>query len=442
MSYCDVHLQPHQKASALKGHTLVDPLASLEDKICKRHQKLLILFCRNDKSLLCDVCASSQHTNHNIVPVQQAYTEVKAVLEEAEAKVQQLIQERMQKVQVVKESVKQSETESKDAIAKSVQELTMLVSEIQKSQAELVKVLEERQKAAEEQADEFVSSMKREIAALQMVAMKLEELKQTKEQFTLLQSIKNQSFYPHTMDLSTFSLNRHTEIHDIRESLSRSVSQLRLLLSKINTDIKQFSEGKDVSKGPVLRYMRQYAEDVVLDPETAHCQLVIAENRKQLRWNMDSRMWGNQIPNPKQFTHHLSVLGERGFFSCKFYFEVYVGEKTEWCLGVAKASIQRGGDLLRSPHIGLWAVWFLKDRFETYCCPNVPVYFGKVKRVGVFVDYDAGQISFCDVQTATLIYMFTECVFTEALHPYFNPCDNEFGSNLEPMIIVPVSRME
>lgn len=441
-SYCNIHLEPHHRASGLKRHTLVEPLASLEDRICKVHTRLLILFCRNDSALLCDICVSSRHLNHDVIPVKRAYTETKAMLGEAEAKVTQMIQERLQKVRAMKESVKQSKTENKDVIADSVQDLMVLVSEIQKSQAELVKVMEEKQKAAEDQANGFISSMEREITELQRTMMKLQELKQTKDEICFLQSFPNTSLLPHTMDLSTFSYNRNVEIHQVKKSLSKSLSQLQILLNKMNTEIKRFSNGTFLSNDATLRYMQQYEVDVMLDPDTAHPLLILSDDRKQVRYSMGSGLWGTKMLNPKMFTEHLAVLGERGFSSRKLYFEVFVGEKTEWCLGMAKASVQRRGTIIRCSHSGLWAIWFLEDKFETFSSPNVPVYLGKVERVGVFVDYDGGQISFYDIQTTTLIYSYTECLFTEELYPYFNPCDNEYGSNLEPMIIVPVSCRE
>ncbi|XP_073346238.1 E3 ubiquitin-protein ligase TRIM21-like [Pagrus major] len=438
-SYCDVHLEPHHRAAGLKRHTLVDPLARLEDRLCKEHTRLLMMFCRKDKVLVCDVCASSRHQRHDVVPVQRAYAEMKVLLGDAETKVQRMIQERLQKVRDVTDLVKQSETETKDVIASGVQELTVLVSEVQESRVQLIKVMEEKQRAAKEQADGFVSGMEQEIAELRTSTMKMEELKQTEDQFCFLQRFINSPLLPHTMDLSTFSFDRLVEINHVRKSLSTSLSQLRKLLSKMNTEIK-LSDGTDTSNDAALGYLQQYEEDVLLDADTAHPLLIISDDRKQVRYSMGSGLWANQILNPGMFTEHLAVLGQGGFSSRRFYFEVYVGGKTEWCLGVATASIQRRGSLFRSPDCGLWAIWFLVDKFETFSAPNVPVHLGKVERVGVYTDYNRRQISFYDVQTATHIYSFNECLFTETLYPYFNPCDNEYGSNLEPMIIVPVGR--
>ncbi|XP_029312163.1 E3 ubiquitin-protein ligase TRIM39-like [Cottoperca gobio] len=427
--YCNVHLEPHHRVAGLKRHTLIESLASLADRICRKHTRLLT-FCRNDSVLLCDVCTGSHHVNHDVVPVQQACEEIKAQVENAEVEVQQMIQGRLQKVQIMKGSVRQSKIETKDVIANSVQDLMALISAIQESKTEFAKVMEEQQKAAEEQADGFIRGMEQEITELRKTMMKLRELKQTEDQLCFLRSFPSSVLLPHTMDLSTVSFNSQVEIHEMQKSVSKSVSQLRVMLNKMNTEIRNFSDGTDTSTDATLRYMQQYEVEVLLDPDMAHPQLILSADRKQVRYSITSDVnW-----NPNMF----AVLGQRGFSSCKFYFEVFVGGKTEWNLGVTNKSSQR----MEMFGCGIWAIWFKKDKFEAYSSPNVPVHFGIVERVGVFVDYDGGQISFYDVQTAKPIHSFTECVFTEELLPFLNPCDDEYGSNLGPMIIVPVSRTE
>ncbi|XP_035522936.1 E3 ubiquitin/ISG15 ligase TRIM25-like isoform X2 [Morone saxatilis] len=308
-SYCNVHLEPHHRAAGLKRHTLVEPLTSLEEKTCKEHMRLLIFYCRSDKVLLCEVCASLRHANHDVVHMQRAYAEMKVLLGDTEAKVQQMIQERLQKVRAMKESVKQSKTDTIDVMANSEQDLTALVSEIQRSQRELVKVMEEKQKTAEEQAGGFIGSMEREITELQRTTMKLKELKQTKDQLSFLKNFPEQSLLPHTMDLSTFSFTRHVEVHHIRRSLSKSVSQLRILLNKMNTEIQQFSNGTDVSDNAALRYMQQYEEDVLLDPDTAHPLLIISTDRKQDNMTSTSRSVTNEI-SASHFFHPGNVISQ------------------------------------------------------------------------------------------------------------------------------------
>uniref|UniRef100_UPI0037E78AF2 E3 ubiquitin-protein ligase TRIM39-like n=1 Tax=Semicossyphus pulcher TaxID=241346 RepID=UPI0037E78AF2 len=437
-SYCAVHLEPHYRAAGLKRHTLVEPVAGLEDRLCKEHARLLTLFCKGDDILLCDVCSSLNHRKHNVVSLPRAYEEAKDQLEEGEVKVQQMIEKNMQEVHAMKESVEKSKKDTKDVIAESTQVLMELVSEVQESQKELVQVIEERQKAAEEEADGFVSSVEQELKDLQSTAMKLSELKQTEDPLSFLLSVPKMSFRSHTIDLLTFSFDRYVDNHRIRRCLSKNVPQLQKLLHEMNTEIKQILGSRDEPSDNYLKFMRQYVEDILLDPETAHPLLVVSDDRKQVRFNMGLASRGH--PSPKVFTAHLAVLGATALSTYKFYFEVFVGGKTEWCLGMAKESIQRRGQIPRRPGCGLWAIWFIEDRFETFCRPNVPIHFGKVERVGVFVMYETDEIIFYDVQNLKKMYTFTDCSFTEKLYPYLNPCDNEYSSNLDPMIIVPVKR--
>ncbi|XP_029383819.1 nuclear factor 7, brain-like [Echeneis naucrates] len=433
-SYCSVHLEPHYRAAGLKRHQLVEAQLNLEDRICKQHSRLLEMFCICDRVLLCNVCTRSQHVNHDVVPMQQAHKEMKDLLGDSEEKVEQMIQERLQKVRETAESVKQSKKETKDAIANCVKDLTALVSEIQESQTELVKVVEEKQKAAEEGAGGFISTLEQELTELQKTATKLRELKQTEDAFHFLQNVKKASLLP-IKGLPTFSFTRHLEIKHMEKCLSSSVSQLRTLLRKMNTDMfTTFGHN-------LLVHLQQYEVNIFLDPDTAHPLLILSEDRKSVRYSMGSGLWGIQNLKPNMFIEHLAVLGHRGFSSGKLYFEVLVSRKTEWCLGVATASIQRKG-LVRSPHSGLWAIWFLEDKFETFSSPGMTVYLGTVDRVGVFVDYEGDEVSFYDVHNSAVIYSFTDCFFNEQLYPYLNPCDNEYGSNLDPMVIVPVSRTE
>ncbi|XP_024861393.1 tripartite motif-containing protein 29 [Kryptolebias marmoratus] len=67
VSYCQLHLGPHRH---LKNHKLVDPVSNLEDRVCKRHDKLLELFCRTDQESICPMCLNDTHVAHDTVPLE------------------------------------------------------------------------------------------------------------------------------------------------------------------------------------------------------------------------------------------------------------------------------------------------------------------------------------------------------------------------------------
>ncbi len=69
-SYCETHLEPHQRVAHLKKHKLIDP-ENLERYICQTHGKPLELFCRDDQTCVCLLCGMKDHKNHNTVAVEE-----------------------------------------------------------------------------------------------------------------------------------------------------------------------------------------------------------------------------------------------------------------------------------------------------------------------------------------------------------------------------------
>uniref|UniRef100_A0A8C6V0V1 B30.2/SPRY domain-containing protein n=1 Tax=Neogobius melanostomus TaxID=47308 RepID=A0A8C6V0V1_9GOBI len=159
----------------------------------------------------------------------------------------------------------------------------------------------------------------------------------------------------------------------------------------------------------------RHAVDLKLDPETADPHLLLSADLKQVSFTRQVK----DVPkNNKRFSYWF-VGADKCFSSGRFYFEVSVGQKEEWILGLIEESLPRNN----YPVSGLWALYFRMDKFYTYGKEKVPVARGKVERVGVFVDYDKGLISFYNVETATCIYSFSHCGFMEEICPCLCPCD-------------------
>ncbi len=178
--------------------------------------------------------------------------------------------------------------------------------------------------------------------------------------------------------------------------------------------------------------------DVTLDPDTAHPDLILSDDGKQVR---DGDIRQNLPDTPERFDACPCVLGKEGFSSGRFYFEVQVKGKTDWTLGVVRESINRKGDIRLTPSDGYWTVW-LRNRDEYKACAGPLVSLSlrvKPQQVGVFVDYEEGLVSFYDVESSSHIYSFTDQSFTENLYPYFSPFLNDGGKNSSPLIITPVN---
>ncbi|KAI1888626.1 hypothetical protein AGOR_G00187090 [Albula goreensis] len=182
---------------------------------------------------------------------------------------------------------------------------------------------------------------------------------------------------------------------------------------------------------------RRFAVDVTLDPDSAHLQLIVSEDGKQVKCGNTRQ----KLPdNPKRFDLALSVLGKEGFSSGRFYYEVGVREKTAWTLGVTKEKIDTKNNITRNPENGFW-IMRLRNGTEYTAVDetDAPLSLGEKPRiVGVYVDYEMGQVSFYNVEAGSHIHSFTGYTFTEKLYPYLSPSSNENDRNVAPLIISPV----
>uniref|UniRef100_A0A3B4XHF3 B30.2/SPRY domain-containing protein n=1 Tax=Seriola lalandi dorsalis TaxID=1841481 RepID=A0A3B4XHF3_SERLL len=176
-----------------------------------------------------------------------------------------------------------------------------------------------------------------------------------------------------------------------------------------------------------LKRVQQYAEDVTLDPDTAHHWLILSDDGKQVNHGYLRK---NLPDNPERFSAAPCVLGKQSFSSSRFYFEVQVKGKTDWILGVVRESINRKGQITLRPDDGYWTICLRNgNKYKALAGPPVCLSLkSQPEKVGVFVDHEEGLVSFYDVAAAALIYSFTGCSFTEKLYPLFSPGLNDGDS--------------
>ncbi|XP_067406884.1 E3 ubiquitin-protein ligase TRIM39-like, partial [Emydura macquarii macquarii] len=185
-----------------------------------------------------------------------------------------------------------------------------------------------------------------------------------------------------------------------------------------------------------LRRARGFAVDVTLDPDTANPWLVLSEDRKRVRLG-DTRQ---DLPdNPERFDPCHSVLGAEGFPGGRRYWEVAVGEKPDWEVGVCRESVSRKGMVTPTPEDGYWVVWLWDGEYAA-CIPPPPTplpVMVRPSRVGIFLDYEAGEVSFYNVTDGSQLFTFTD-TFSGTLRPYLCPGLSDGGKNAAPLIICPV----
>ncbi|XP_067441697.1 E3 ubiquitin-protein ligase TRIM39-like [Thunnus thynnus] len=426
-SYCETHLEPHLTMSGLKRHQLMDPVENLEGRMCMKHDKPLELFCKTDQTCVCMLCSVLDHKTHEFVPLKEEYEGKKAELEKTEAEIPQMIQKRRLKIQEIKHSVDLSKEDADREKAEGVQVFTALKESVERSLNELIETIEEKQRTTEKQAEDFIKELEQEISELMKRSSEVKQLSRSEDHLHLLQNFLSLKAALPTKDWTEVSVRPPS----YEGTVMRAVTQLEETLSK---EMKKLVEAE-------LKRVQQYAVDVTLDPHTAHPKLILSDDGKQVNHGDVKKNLPN---NPERFSSCVCVLGKQSFSSSRFYFEVQVEGKTDWALGVARESINRKGQITLRPQNGFWTIRLRNgDEYEACAGPAVSLSLkSRPQKVGVFVDYEEGLVSFYDVDAAALIYSFTGCSCTEKLYPYFCPCPNDGGKNSAPLIICPVNQTE
>uniref|UniRef100_A0A8C3AQ51 Zgc:194990 n=1 Tax=Cyclopterus lumpus TaxID=8103 RepID=A0A8C3AQ51_CYCLU len=158
------------------------------------------------------------------------------------------------------------------------------------------------------------------------------------------------------------------------------------------------------------------AEEVTLDSDSANADLLISGDEKRMRCGLERR----EVPRcRRRFDGWWCAAGREGYASGRHYWEVEVGER-DWRLGVAKASAVRQGFRSLTTDTG-----YLTLRLErgadlkalTVPAAQLPQSLAP-RKVGVYLDYELGQLSFYDVEKRSHLYTYNE-KFTEELYPVF-----------------------
>ncbi|XP_022354741.1 probable E3 ubiquitin-protein ligase TRIML1 [Enhydra lutris kenyoni] len=181
--------------------------------------------------------------------------------------------------------------------------------------------------------------------------------------------------------------------------------------------------------------LKKFSTDITLDPATANAYLVLSEDLKSVRHGGVRQ----HLPdNPERFDQSATVLGAQIFTCGRHYWEVEVGNKTEWEVGICKDSVSRKGNLPKPPG-DLFSLIGLKIGDDYSLWVSSPLKGQHVRepvhKVGVFLDYESGHIAFYNVTDESLIYSFPPASFQEALRPIFSPCLPNEGMNTGPLTI-------
>ncbi|XP_032630254.1 E3 ubiquitin-protein ligase TRIM39-like [Chelonoidis abingdonii] len=376
-----------------------------QENLCERHQEKLKLFCEEDGEAICVICRESRdHRDHVMLPIEEAAHDYKVKLQEA---LGPLLMELEKALALTSEEEKKSmEWQGKvenwrRSITREFKKLHQLLNEEEQL---LLRRLAEEEREILQRLQDNITKLSEQSAALINRITELEE-KCQQPAAELLQGVKSALIRSERVKLQP----------------PETVSPALKSGYKICLDMREMLE--------------RFTVDVTLDPDTANHWLVLSEDRKCVRRGDTCQDLPN---NPERFETSACVLGAGGFASGWCYWEVEVGHKTEWALGVCRESVSRRGQVTASPKHGYWILCLRSGKYKALTSPptHLPVSISP-SRVGVFLDCEGGEVSFYNVTDRSHLFTFTD-TFSGTLRPCFYPGYNAGDTNLTPLIICPV----
>ncbi|XP_059814109.1 zinc-binding protein A33-like [Hypanus sabinus] len=381
----------------------LNPKGKESKRHCEEHEEELKLFCETDKTLICMICAvAEEHREHRFRPIKEA---VKNYMDQLKSSLDSLTKK--------KSDFQEKEQQQKEKISGVREQSHSLQSHITSQFAELRQIITEKEQSLlrnlREEEMRILNPMEKNLLALQ------ENIRIIQEEITKLKE----------------QMDQKDSVMFLKEEARRN--------RRINDDVQELAVTDETL--PVENFDHPYLLNTVLretldainrvsvtlDVETANPELEVSEDRKSVRL---TRTWRDLPDTGKRFTDWPCVLGSERFTSGRHYWEVEVTGIRFWCLGVAAESVKRKGPVSLSPETGFWYIGRFGDVLHRDCdvsgrpSPESRLAAGPIPgRVGVYLSYESGTVSFYNAETKSHLHTFTGNKFTGKLYPLFRTWD-------------------
>ncbi|KAE8577650.1 hypothetical protein XENTR_v10023004 [Xenopus tropicalis] len=395
-SLCDVHLKIHNKTL---DHTLIEPTASPEKKKCRAHKELLIYYCHQDASSLCaSCCQTGLHKGHRVDPLNEALEKKKQTLRNLLQTLSAQRADTQNRIQVLQHHKGQAEAEANGeaervtALFRGIREELealekRLLSDISRQKTQMLTQLTDLLQQLEIKKDEMSRKIRH-----------IEELCNMADPLPVLQEPDGVALCGAEgadNDDTRVPAVGHLDGDLISVTLSRGLS--------------------DIVAGAKGRIYGQKPTDLSLDPNTAANNVFVSGDLKTATW---SEVNLHHTPRAERF-EHCQVLSVGHYTSGRHYWEVEASKSGIWRVGVAYAGIDREGD---QSCIGddkkSWCLYMFDGEYsaihnsqEQQLHPPSPL-----QRIGIFLDYEAGRLSFYELSEPIRHLHSFSASFTEPLH--------------------------
>ncbi|XP_036401647.1 zinc-binding protein A33-like [Megalops cyprinoides] len=378
---------------------------------CRLHGEKLLLFCEDDDEAVCVVCQTSKkHRNHQLCPAEEAVRDLKEELKIALNPIKEKLKRFTEVKQECEKTAEHIRSQAQNTERQIKAEFEKLHQFLRDEEEARLAALREEDEQKSQMMKEKIQTMTRDISALS-------------EKITAIEKAM------HVEEISFL------KIHKRIKRRAQCTLQDPDMISGVLIDVAKHLGNLKFRVWEKMLGMVQFTP-VTLDPNTAAPWLCLSDDMTSVRYTGVKQQL---LDNPERCNYYATVLGSEGFTSGKHSWEVEVGNKPQWDVGVAKESINRKGEITCSPQRGFWAITLRNgDDYKACTSPATPLTLKrKPQRIRVQLDYNRGKLSFYDPSDMSHIYTFNG-TFTERLFPYFFPGNNPTFNNSGGLKIYPV----
>lgn len=377
-----------------------------DENVCSVHKEKLSLFCLDDQQAVCLVCRDSRkHKDHKFCPMDEALTDNKEKLQDLLNHLQEKLIKFEDFKQNVDKSAKHIKAQAQCTEKQIKEEFKKLHQLLHDEEAASITALREEEKQKSQKMIDKIEETSKQIVYLTRTIRDTEEQMKAEDD-SFLRDLKN-------------TLKRGQHGLSDPESLSEMLIDVPKHMSNL--------------KFTVLQKMQEYIKytPVTLDPNTAHCNLIVSDDLTSVRFSDDEKLLPDNL---ERFDSRECVLGSEGFDSGIHCWDIEVGDLTNWTFGVMTESAQRKGDILTKK--GLWVLGYTSGEYYAFVTPeqSPPLSVkNKLQKIRVQLNYEKGKLSFIDPLNNAYIHTFTQ-KFTERVYPWFGVC-----CDVCPLVILPAN---
>ncbi|XP_059405269.1 butyrophilin subfamily 1 member A1-like [Carassius carassius] len=181
----------------------------------------------------------------------------------------------------------------------------------------------------------------------------------------------------------------------------------------------------------VWRWISSASVDITLDPMTSHPWLQLSDDKRKVQEALNET---EVSYSTQRLDSWPCVLGWEGLISGRYYWEIDIANNGYWHIGVTTASSKSNGRCPMNPSEGFGTIWRSTRQFYACTKPETELPLSLVpKKLGVYLDYEEGQVSFYKVETRSHIFTSVQLHNSEDFHEFpFKWKIMKFGISSDP----------